>query len=456
MPEPDEVEELARRLWDAFRGKAITRDRYGRPNYVTVRTLAWRLLETAEDAGVEDPLHEIDWIAILDPDLSPLENVRLFSTWVAQHVGKRVGVGDEVDKYATELERQLSWLKKQLEEAPPEAREGIQEEIRRVEEELESLRKTKRPERRKEKPPKKPAPKPPKPQPKPLKVAELPVEEARFRLERYVRGKVPRTYRFDWADLKARISHHREVSEELRKVIEEVGGRVVESRSARPPLVITVADFSDATAPPAAPLPPDFERYLLWSKFSAIIISRGADPSDYVEDFEAKLSEVEGKPLEEKQREIEKLAVAVAPPRRPITLPPDIVSTLEVLRSEIEDLKRAVAWRPKSSEDIRMLYEGLLLVEPKLMARIDKKGHLFWGPTDETMQTLASIVDRWALEYFLSCPKCRFFLPGGGLDPVDFVEHLINRERVVPPMAVEWLRKYARLLEEAEKGGPRG
>jgi hypothetical protein len=48
---------------------------------------------------------------------------------------------------------------------------------------------------------------------------------------------------------------------------------------------------------------------------------------------------------------------------------------------------------------------------------------------------------------------CRSGLPGGGLKPVDFVEHLIKVEQAVPPAAVEWLRKYAKLVEEAERGG---
>jgi len=449
-----DVEELAYKLWFEFRPKPITMDRYGRPNFIAVKILARRLLEAAEAEGIEDPLHEIDWLTVLDPNLSAAENFKKFLDWLDAHVGKKKSVSDEVDRYISELERQLRWLREQLGIAPPEERAGIAEEIKRVEAELNKVLKAKRPMERKASPPKKPAPKVPPPVKKPTKVSELPVDIARFRIERYLREKALRTYRFDWTDLKVRISHHRQVTDALKGAVEAVGGKVVSVTPAKPPLVIMVADFSDASLPPTAPLPPDFEKTLLWSKFSAILISRGvADPTAYAEDFESVLTELEGKPFEEKQSAIEKLAISVAPPKPPVAVPPDLMEMISSLRMEIEELRKAVAWRPKSAEEVRMIFEGIMLIEPALMIRYDEKGHPYWGPTDETLQALAAVLDRWALKYFTSCPVCRSGLPGGGLKPVDFVEHLIKVEHAVPPAAVEWLRRYAKLVEEAERGG---
>ena len=452
----EDVEALAFKLWSAFRPKPITMDRYGRPNILAVRVLARRLLEAAEAEGIEDPLNEIDWLSILDPNLSATENFKKFLEWLDARVGRKKSVSEEVDRYITELERQLHWLRQQLETAPPEERAGIAEEIKKVEAELNKLLRAKRPRERKASPPAKPAPKVPPPVKKPSKVSELPVDIARFRIERYLREKAPRTYRFDWTDLKVRISHHRQVTDALKEAVEAVGGKVVSVTPAKPPLVIMVADFSDASLPPTTPLPPDFEKTLLWSKFSAILISRGvADPTEYAEDFESVLTELEGKPFEEKQSAIEKLAVSIAPPKPPAAVPPYITELIESLRREIDELRKAVAWRPKSAEEVRMVFEGIMLTEPAVMIRYDENGHPYWGPTDETLQALAAVLDRWALKYFTSCPICRSRLPGGGLGPVDFVEHLIKVENAVPPAAVGWLRRYAKLVEEAERGGGR-
>jgi len=443
-----EVERLARMLWEEFEGRRVTLDRRGRPNYSVVRALARRLLELAEGAGVRDPLHEIDWFLVLNPELSAGENIRQFTSWVHTYVGRRVDVREELDIYATELERYLSYLRRALEEAPPEEREGILEEIRRVEAELGSIRGAReRPEERRARPPRKPAPRVPE------KASLYPLEVARYRIERYVRERVPRTYRFDWTDLRVRVSHHREATDALRAAVEAIGGRVVSVTYARPPLVITVADFSDAVLPPTAPLPPDYERTLLWSKFSAILVSRGVDPSEYVEDFETTLAKLEGRPLEERQAAVERLAASVAPPAAPPVAP--VVEALrrevEELRREIRELRREVAWRPKTAEEVRAVYEAVVLPEPRLVPRVDEQGHPYFGPAPEVYGYLRAALEYWGLRYFTSCPLCRRYLPGGSLRPTEWLE--LYMERVgVPAAFVDWLRRYARRLEEVERG----
>jgi hypothetical protein len=287
----------------------------------------------------------------------------------------------------------------------------------------------------------------------------LPLEEIRSRIELHIKRTVPRVYRFDWVDLRCRISYHREVEEALRKAVEELGGRVGRIVEARPPLRIMYVDFSAARVPPA-PIPPELERMILWSKFSAILAALGvARPEEYAREFEEELAALAGRSFEEKQRAIEDLArdIArrVAPPAPPPALvPPELVERLEALERAVRELREAVAWRPRSAEELRMVIEATMLVEPAVTVRVDRAGHRYWGPTDQCMTVLRSVLDRWAVLYFESCPLCRFRLPGGALSPREFVEHLIEKEAAVPPVFVEWLRRLAAAIEEVERWPP--
>ena len=285
-----------------------------------------------------------------------------------------------------------------------------------------------------------------------------PVEEARSRIELHVRSKVPRAYRFDWADLRCRISYHRAVEEDLRRAVEELGGRVERVVEARPPLRIMYADFSTARVPPA-PVAPELERMILWSKFSAILTAMGvARPEEYAGVFEEELSALAGRPFEEKQRAVEMLArdiarrVAPPPPPPPPPAPPELLARLDEVVRRLERLESAVAWRPRSAEELRMVVEAAYLVEPEVALRVDAAGHPFVGPSDKTLQALGQFLDKWAILWFTSCPLCRARLPGGYLSPAEFAEHLISKEYGVPPVFLDWLRRFARAMEEAERG----
>jgi hypothetical protein len=442
MASPSEVDELTRRLWEEFAGAEITLDRRGRPNRFVVRSLAKRLLDAAYEAGIRDPLHEIDWIDVLDPRMSATENMHLFTEWLQQHVGRKVEVSEEADRYVAEMERYLANLRSELEKAPPEAKPSILEEIARIEGELEKVR----------------GKLPPKPPTPIIKAREVPLEEARARLERYIKDRVPRVYRLDWTDLKARISHHRDSTEALTRIVGELGGRIVEVKPARPPLMIITVDMGEATLPPMI-LPPDVEKYLLWSKFSAILSAAGVRPEEYRRDFEEALKATEGRPLEERQSRVERIARALIPPPPtaptvPTIIPREVLDRLERLEKAVREVRESVAWRPRSAEDVRAIAEATLLAAPpRVVVRVDENGHAYYGPSDECMQILMGFMDKWALHYFTSCPACRYGLPGGALSPIDFVEHLIGKEGAVPPLYVNWLRSLARTIEEAERGG---
>jgi mRNA-degrading endonuclease RelE of RelBE toxin-antitoxin system len=84
------------------------------------------------------------------------------------------------------------------------------------------------------------------------------VVEKRRRFEDYVRGRVPRVYRFDWTDLRCRISYHAEAERQLLDALREVGAVVERVVEARPPLKVAYVDFSKAKLPP--PLPEEVER----------------------------------------------------------------------------------------------------------------------------------------------------------------------------------------------------
>jgi hypothetical protein len=285
----------------------------------------------------------------------------------------------------------------------------------------------------------------------------LPLDVIRRNIELYVRRVVPRVYRFDWADLHCRISYHREVEEILWKAVEELGGRVGRIVEARPPLRIMYVDFSGARVP-VAPLAPEVERAILWSKFSAILSLAGLRPEEYRDVFEALYSRLtaEGRPFEEKQRRIEEEAAGIAVPwlTRPPPVPPDLAARLEAIEMAVKELREAVAWRPKSAEELRMMVEASMLIEPRVVVRVDSAGHRYWGPSDECMTVLRSILDRHAILYFENCPFCRYTLPGGALSPRDFAEHLITKEAAVPPIFTGWLRRLAAMVEAAERLPP--
>jgi len=285
---------------------------------------------------------------------------------------------------------------------------------------------------------------------------EIPIEEARARIEHFIRSRVPRVYRLDWTDLRARISYHRDVEEELRKVVEGLGGRVERVVEARPPLKVMYADFSVARAPPI-PLPPGMERYILWSKFSAILTAVGEDPERHRPEFERVLEETEGKPLEERQRAVEELARGLIPPRvpppPPVAIPAELIERLERIERGLEEIRRAAAWRPRTARELRMAIEATMLIEPEIALQVDEYGHPFFGPSAETLSVMRTFLDKWAIEWFTHCPICRTSLPGGALSPTLFVEHLITKEGRVPPIYQDWLRRFARKMEEAERRG---
>jgi len=349
-PTRGEVEELARLLWEAFRGRPITLDARGRPNYFAVRAFARRLLELAYEHGIEDPLHDIDWVAVLDPDISREENLRRLEDYLSSLARQRESPADEVAEAISELERYLDYLRSELERAPEEARPSIEEEIRRVEQQLEELRRARRPAERRRRPPRRAPPRPGRPR----------IEEVLRELE----DAFTHAFREEFRRRVGREPTGEEVRRALeaaRPELERLASDVAEERR---PLWLAVMDAArlgtDAAeklaagaappppppppprpppAPPAGPPPaisPELERYLLWTKFSAALLAAGISPEEHRREFEMVLEATEGLPFEERQRRIEELARRIIETFRPPPPPPPP----PVAREEIERIVR--------------------------------------------------------------------------------------------------------------------
>jgi hypothetical protein len=291
--------------------------------------------------------------------------------------------------------------------------------------------------------------------------------EARDRIEAYIKARVPRAYRFDWRDLKARISYHRDAETELRKVIGELGGEIVSVREARPPLRIMEADFSKARVPPA-PISEELERMILWSKFSAIMTALGGKPEDHVEDFEATLEALKGRPFEEKQRRIEELARTFAPP----ALPPVIIPE-EIRKAVREEVRKAISEAipvpavpaPAVPPMPWKLVPGLLrtgIIPPPIPPEVTIRtcvfphpeehrfheptcGEMFVGPTDATIFYLERMLPFPGV-YYIWCPKHKkeYF----GYPDLDVMIESTIEHRMVDPIVWPWLEELMKKLRE--------
>jgi len=66
---PEDIKELAEIIWDECREGNALLDSRGVPNYIKAVGLARTFLNIAKEVGIEDPLHDVDWKAIIDCSL---------------------------------------------------------------------------------------------------------------------------------------------------------------------------------------------------------------------------------------------------------------------------------------------------------------------------------------------------------------------------------------------------
>ena len=213
---------------------------------------------------------------------------------------------------------------------------------------------------------------------------EVPVEERRARFEYHLKSQIPRLYRIDWfrdIPLRCRISVHRDEWDRLLSKIRELGGVFIEEAPVRPPMRVAVVDFSKAPVPPSPPPPIEWERMILWGKFSAAISAAGGDPERYRDRFEEVLEALAGRPFSERQRAVEILARDIVseitvppPPPRPPVRPPERVVV------------------------------GLAMPEPEVVTRIDPETGEAFLSLDDTSLSILKKVFPFPLEWFHASP----------------------------------------------------
>ncbi|MEM4455197.1 MAG: hypothetical protein QXT28_10830 [Thermofilaceae archaeon] len=215
-------------------------------------------------------------------------------------------------------------------------------------------------------------------------------------------------------------------------------------------------------APPARVLTPEEERALLWLKFSTVLRSWGYDPERFRSDFEAAVRLTEGRPLLERQEVLDRILAHLRPP--PAELVERVVGAVRRLEEAVRRLEAARA--PPLPEVARVAFLAML---PEPAVTVGKcpnaaglPDHDSVQPTPECVGAMRHIgIHPLLVEWWMSCPRCRGFLPGGYLTPSEWVEDVFDRHGLYPAVYKPWFERLARLKEEEERrrgerpGGPR-
>ena len=290
------------------------------------------------------------------------------------------------------------------------------------------------------------------------------LEEVRRRVEDELRGRVAAKgasiYRIDWRDLRARVSCLRRHEDAVRAAIEELGGRVVEVRRTDT-LTVIYADLAGARVPvAAAPAPraltPEEERALLWLKFSTVLRSWGYDPERFRSDFEAALRLTEGRPLPERQEVLDRMLTHLRPPPAP---PAELIERVvgEAVK-RLEEAARRLAEEARAPPTIETARIAMLAAMPEPAVTVGKcpnaarlPDHNSVQPTPECVGAMKLIgIHPLLIEWWMSCPTCRGFLPGGYLKPSEWVKDVFDLHGLYPAIFKPWFERLARLKEEAE------
>jgi len=108
-----EFQRLADRLWSKWEGRRVTLDSRGRPNRLVFTNFLARAVQAAYEAGVPDPYKDVDWEAIIDPELNQAENLSAIEQRLGARAGRPRTPGEtEEDR----LRSQIDDLQKDLEE----------------------------------------------------------------------------------------------------------------------------------------------------------------------------------------------------------------------------------------------------------------------------------------------------------------------------------------------------
>ncbi|MEM0267533.1 MAG: hypothetical protein QXV98_02830 [Thermofilaceae archaeon] len=391
----DFVKALADRIFEEYKGRRVTLDGSGRPNYSVVYAMVSTLVKMALEQGL-DPA-AIDFFELIDPELTPEENVSLIARSLRLRAEGAHPLTDVHEEEIHALRGQISELESLLEQATGEERRALEEELERLRRRLRELERKRGAE-----------------------AARRAAERGAERVGRAARARA-------------------------RRAAEEVRRRAEERRRAKPPPAPALARA----------LTPEEERALLWLMFSTVLRSWGRDPNEYRSDFEAVMRMTEGRPLWERQEVLDRMLAQLRPPPMP---PQELVERTisDAVRRLEEATKRLMAAAVPSTPEIARVASEIALPEPAVTVgpcpnAAGLPPHNSVQPTKECVSTMKHIGIHPALiEWWMSCPTCRGFLPGGYLTPSEWVEDVFDRHGLYPAVYKPWFKKLARLKEEAE------
>nr|NAZ31104.1 hypothetical protein [Acidilobus sp.] len=259
------------------------------------------VIAAAYRAGVQDPLKNIDWEHVLDPDLSQAKNLSLleqrYGIRAEEVSGRRRREPTSPGRTEEGMLRfQIAFLESEIADLDFKIRHGEDKHGNRLTpEQVEDAKRRK---------------------------AELEgqLEELRRRLERLKRGRITA-----WLPREAPRP--------------APSARPAEGRAPQPP------------APQPAPQPaPEEERQRLWELFSATLAAAGIDPSQHREDFEAEYRRVSDRPYEEKLSDIMRFASDIVRTYRPRPAQPAVAPAelQQALRQMEENLRKGLESIAKS------------------------------------------------------------------------------------------------------------
>jgi hypothetical protein len=405
-----EFQELVDRLWSKWEGKKITRNpRNWKTSKRSFADFLAGVIAAAYRAGIQDPLKNIDWEHVLDPDLSQAKNLSLLE----QRYGIRAeDVSGRRRKKPTPpggteegmLMFQIAFLESEIADLDFMIAHGEDKHGNRLTpEQVEDAKRRK---------------------------AELEgqLEELRRRLERLKRGRITA-----WLPREAPRP--------------APSARPAEGRAPQP---------SPQPTPPTAPQPaPGEERQRLWELFSVTLAAAGIDPTQYREDFEAEYRLVANRPYEDKLGDIMRFANEIVRtyrprPAQPAVAPAELQQALrqmeENLRKGLESIAKSLN-RPIRPQKYMTAAEAELAYVPPDRAVIQTyvREHkcYAWVPNRHA----EGLMRRYGLHHliisrFKDCIEYWPSYPGACLWGTRLVDKMVEQGLVTDPFAT-WLRALA-------------
>jgi len=419
-----EFQELLERLWSKWEGKKITRNpRNWKTSKRSFADFLAGVIAAAYRAGIQDPLKNIDWEHVLDPDLSQAKNLSLLEQRYgirAEEVSGRRGRGPTPPGGAEEgmLRFQIAFVESEIADLDYMIAHGEDKHGNRLTpEQIEDAKRRK---------------------------AELEgqLEELRRRLERLKRGRITA-----WLPREAPRP--------------APSARPAEERAPQPPAPPPAERGAPRPAPqptlPTAPQPaPEEERLRLWELFSVTLAAAGINPTQYREDFEAEYGRLRGRPYEEKLGDIMRFANEIVRTYRRAPLSAETIARQveETLRRELESLAKSLAAPPRPGEYLTAAEAELATVRPdRAVVHIYVREHrcYAWVPN----RYAEGLMRRYGLHNliisrFKDCIEYWPSYPGACLWGAELVDDMVKKGLITDPFAT-WLRALAAEIDRRYK-----